>query len=135
MKGNTLERAGQLTKKFSRSINHTERRLPMKGKVVAKVARMTLVAMMMASAVALAIGPVQPAYAQTLTYGQSVRGQISGYNLHEWHDFYGRAGELIRISMARTQGDLDPFVDLWFHNGSEWVTVTSDDDSGGNWMA
>jgi hypothetical protein len=135
VKGNTLEGAGQVAKKFSRSINHTERRLSMKGKVVAKVARMTLVAVMMASAVALAVGPAQPAYAQTLTYGQSVRGQISGYNLHEWHDFYGRAGELIRISMARTQGDLDPFVDLWFHNGSEWVTVTSDDDSGGNWNA
>jgi hypothetical protein len=112
-----------------------KRRISMVGKAYNKVARIALAMVLVVLSFAFALGPVQPAHAQGLGYGQSIVGQISGSNLHEWHEFRGNAGDLIRIAMERTSGNLDPFVDVWLRNGGDWVSLVDDDDSGGNWNA
>jgi hypothetical protein len=134
MNGNILERSDRVTRKLFRPINSKERRISMNGKTFAKVARMALTAMVIVSALTLALGPAQTAYAWDrgkISYGQTVEGKISHYNYDDNWFFYGSAGDAVTITMNRTSGDLDPYLALHFWNGAERVKLITDDDSGG----
>lgn len=63
-----------------------------------------------------------------IMYGATVSGQISDQHYAEEYVFVGQAGDVIRISMERATGDLDPLVTLY---DSERKQIAFDDDSGG----
>lgn len=64
-----------------------------------------------------------------IIYGATVSGQISDQRYTEEYVFVGQAGDVVRISMERAEGDLDPLVTLY---DSERKQIAFDDDSGGN---
>lgn len=65
----------------------------------------------------------------TLNYGTSVTGKISADNPEDLYVFYGRAGEVVSISMTRVDGNLDAFLEL-LNNAQE--VVAGNDDGGNN---
>ncbi|MCY4465784.1 MAG: PPC domain-containing protein [Chloroflexi bacterium] len=65
----------------------------------------------------------------TLNYGTSVTGQISADNPDDLYVFYGRAGEVVSISMTRVDGNLDAYLEL-LNNAQE--VVAGNDDGGNN---
>ena len=65
----------------------------------------------------------------TLTYGTSVTGEINANNPADLYAFYGRAGEIVSISMTRVDGNLDAFLEL-LNNAQE--VVAGNDDGGNN---
>ncbi len=65
----------------------------------------------------------------TLNYGTSVTGRISADNSGDLYVFYGRAGEIISISMTRVDGNLDAYLEL-LNNAQE--VVAANDDGGNN---
>lgn len=62
-----------------------------------------------------------------IIYGAAVSGQINQENVSEQYVFFGQAGDTIRVSMARSTGDLDPLVTLY---DSDRKQIAFDDDSG-----
>ena len=70
-----------------------------------------------------------PPDAATLTYGATANGKISGDNPADLYAFYGRAGEVVSISMTRVDGNLDAFLELLNKAGE---IVASNDDGGNN---
>lgn len=65
----------------------------------------------------------------TLSYGTSVTGEINADNPDDLYVFYGRAGEVVSISMTRVDGNLDAFLEL-LNNAQE--VVAGNDDGGNN---
>lgn len=65
----------------------------------------------------------------TLSYGTSVTGEISADNPDDLYVFYGRAGEVVSISMTRIDGNLDAYLEL-LNNAQE--VVAGNDDGGNN---
>ncbi|MCY3582990.1 MAG: PPC domain-containing protein [Chloroflexota bacterium] len=65
----------------------------------------------------------------TLNYGTSVTGTINADNPADLYVFYGRAGEVVSISMTRVDGNLDAYLEL-LDNAQE--VVAGNDDGGNN---
>lgn len=68
-----------------------------------------------------------PDFIPRLSYGTTVTGNISEAIPELTFAFYGNAGEEVTISMTRSDGDLDPYVEL-LDNGQRRLAY--DDDSG-----
>lgn len=64
-----------------------------------------------------------------IIYGATVSGQISDQHYAEEYVFVGQTGDVIRITMERADGDLDPLVTLY---DSERKQIAFDDDSAGS---
>ena len=62
-----------------------------------------------------------------INYDASTSGEITDDNVSEEYVFIGEAGDVIRISMERASGDLDPLVTLF---DSDRKQIAFDDDSG-----
>ncbi len=62
-----------------------------------------------------------------IMYDAAVSGTIDDQNSFEEYIFFGRQGDVIRVSMERASGDLDPLVTLL---DSDRKQVAFDDDSG-----
>jgi len=67
-----------------------------------------------------------------IRYGATVSGQISDQIVSEEYVFFGQQGDVIRITMERASGDLDPLVTLYDSNHKQ---IAFDDDSGGETAA
>jgi len=65
----------------------------------------------------------------TLSYGDSVEGQLSSGSIQEYYTFEGAEGDTVIITMVATSGDLDSYLIL---NGPDGLGLTYDDDSGGD---
>ncbi|MEW6580657.1 MAG: hypothetical protein AB1435_15880 [Chloroflexota bacterium] len=63
-----------------------------------------------------------------IIYGATVSGLISDQTPEEEYVFVGQAGDVVRITMERVDGDLDSLVTLY---DSERKQIAFDDDSGG----
>jgi hypothetical protein len=71
---------------------------------------------------------VQPGQS-SISYGESVRGTVSGTATAFTFQFTGAQGDEITVSMTRAGGDLDSYLYLLDPGG---VTLAEDDNSGGN---
>lgn len=65
--------------------------------------------------------------AVNISYGTRASGEIGAADTEDLYVFYGRQDEDITISMTRSEGDLDPVLELL---DSAQTLVLSDDDSG-----
>ncbi len=65
----------------------------------------------------------------TLSYGQTVSGQIAGFDSSDIWTFQGNAGDVVTISMQATSSGLDSYLYLRDPSGVDLIT---DDDSLGN---
>ncbi len=63
-----------------------------------------------------------------IMYGATVSGRIDDQTPEEEYVFVGQAGDVVRITMERVDGDLDSLVTLY---DSERKQIAFDDDSGG----
>lgn len=63
---------------------------------------------------------------EEIAYGAVVSGLISGERPAEEYTFFGSAGDVVRISMERASGDLDPLVTLYAQDRKQ---IAFDDDS------
>jgi hypothetical protein len=66
--------------------------------------------------------------AQPILYGSTVPGVIDADNPDILYAFYGQQGDIITVSMNRSDGNLDPVVAIL---GENLNPLISDDDSGG----
>ncbi len=64
-----------------------------------------------------------------IAFGQTLDGVIDSNGDSDTYFFNGTGGRAVKISMNRTGGGLDAFVELYNANG---VRINSNDDSGGN---
>ncbi len=63
-----------------------------------------------------------------IMYGATVTGQLGNDKEAEEYVFFGRQGDVVKISMERASGDLDSLVTLY---DSDRKQIAFDDDSGG----
>ena len=71
--------------------------------------------------------PAQNTQAGSISYGQTVTGQISSIRRAERWAFQGTAGDVVIVTMEGTGGELDTFLVLLDPNGDE---IAYNDDSG-----
>ncbi|RMG69786.1 MAG: hypothetical protein D6711_18880 [Chloroflexi bacterium] len=65
-----------------------------------------------------------------ITYGTSITGNIDDTTPQVTYAFWGEAGDTIRITMDRSEGNLDPYLTILAADGNTVLVV--DDDSGVN---
>lgn len=71
-----------------------------------------------------------PETIRRITYGTSITGNIDDLTPQVTYTFWGESGDTIRITMDRSEGDLDPYLIVIDSDGS--TVLTSDDDGGVN---
>lgn len=76
-----------------------------------------------------AFGEVPPDV-RRIQYGTSLTGNIDATTPSVTYAFWGRAGDVVRVTMDRSTGDLDPVVNLRSADGQ--TVLFSDDDGGAN---
>ena len=64
-----------------------------------------------------------------ISYGMTVVGAVDSANLEQRYVFVGKAGEIVTITMQRTDGDLDSYLSMFDASGRE--LVFNDEDFGG----
>lgn len=65
--------------------------------------------------------------ALSISYGTGVKGRIDADDVEELYVFHARQDDIVTVSMTRSDGNLDPVVDLL---NSAQELIMSDDDSG-----
>jgi len=105
----------------------------MKGKTTRMMFLRTVITVLILLAVSgLAARPATPLYAQcggTITYGQSVTGQIARPGGSCSYSFEGVVGTAVTVRMTKSSAALDPWLDLLDPQGR---VLLSDDDGAGN---
>jgi hypothetical protein len=70
-----------------------------------------------------------PEDVRRISYGFSVTGTVDLFTPDVWFAFWGNEGDIVSVSMNRSDGDLDPFVSILA--ADRQTVLASDDDSGG----